>query len=296
MSSAGPEPPVRVTDPADPRVADYVGLTDVARRHRVEPAAAGGRGLFVAEGELVIRRAAAAGCEVRSLLLAERRYDVLAPRLAGVPGPRLVAGDALLAAVTGFHVHRGALAAFLRPPERAVADVLRTARRVLVLEGLTNTTNVGAVFRSAAALGMDAVLLDPRCGDPLYRRAVRVSMGEVFAVPWARVTPWPDGLGALRDAGYVTVALTPAAAAEPLPVLAADPPARLAVLLGEEGPGLSGAALAAADRRVAIPMAAGVDSLNVAAAAAVACYALGRAAGAYGERRDRSGGGWSGST
>lgn len=261
-------------DPADPRLADYVGLTDTVRRSRHEPAA----GFFIAEGQLVMRRAARAGCPPRSLLLAPERLAGLPPELADLPCPVYVAGPEVLAAVTGFHVHRGALGAFGRPPLPEADDLIAGARRLLVLEDLSSATNLGAVFRSAAGLGMDAVLLSPTCCDPLYRRAVRVSMGEVLSVPYAVLRPWPEGLDRLAAAGFAVLALTPDPDATALQDLHPQAEDRLAVLLGAEGPGLSAATLARSAQRVRIPMAAGVDSLNVAAAAAVACWALGRRA------------------
>jgi tRNA G18 (ribose-2'-O)-methylase SpoU len=260
-----------VDDPADPRVHEYLALTDVALRRRREPA----EGLFIAEGEKVIRRALLAGYRPRSVLVSPAR-------LAAVPaeiGPRVpvyLAGPDVVARITGFEVHRGALAALGRQPERDVTELLAAARRVLVLEDLVSHTNLGAVFRSAAGLGMDAVVLSPRCADPLYRRSVRVSMGEVFAVPYARLDPWPDGLDQLAARGFEVLALTPAADATDLATLTPAPDDRVAVLLGTEGAGLSASAQRAATRRVRIPMAAGVDSLNVAATAAIACYTLGR--------------------
>ncbi|EIV93782.1 RNA methyltransferase [Frankia sp. QA3] len=275
---------VAIEDPADPRVDDYVALTDVALRRRREPA----DGLFIAEGERVITRALRAGYRPRSVLVSPARLGAVPADLsAGVP--IYVAGADVLAAITGFEVHRGALASMCRRPPLAPAGVLATARRVLVCEDIVSHTNLGAIFRSAAGLGMDAVLLSPRCADPLYRRSVRVSMGEVFAVPYARLDPWPGTLGLLRDAGFTLLALTPAADAADLGAFAAgidaagpdeDPsagsPPRVALLLGTEGPGLSETAQAAATARVRIPMAHGVDSLNVAATAAIACYLLGR--------------------
>ena len=263
-----------VDDPADPRLADYVGLTDVVRRLKHEP----GGGFFLAEGQLVMRRAAAIGCRPRSLLLAPNRVDGLLPELAALDCPAYVASAEVLHAVTGFHVHRGALASFTRPAARAAAEVLAVAQRLLILEDVNSPTNLGAIFRSAAGLGMDGVLLSPTCCDPLYRRAVRVSMGEVFAVPYAYAEPWPQTLDDLRAAGIRLLALTPAADAKRLDAVQLQPDQRAAVLLGAEGAGLTGAALAASDVRVRIPMAAGVDSLNVAAAAAVACWAVGRRA------------------
>jgi len=263
-------PVAEILDPADPRLADYQSLTDVALRTRLEPPL----GVFVAEGELVIRRAVAAGCRLRSVLLEPRWLPGLAPVLdqAGEV-PVYVATPALLQRVTGFHVHRGALASLVRPPVPAVEEVLRGARRVVVVEDVASSTNLGALFRSAAGLGMDAVLLSPGCADPLYRRSVRVSMGQVLVLPWARLSPWPGGLAELAAAGFRLLALTPDPAATPLQEIELGVDERVAVLLGTEGPGLSAAARAAAEP-VRIPMARGVDSLNVAAAAAIACWAL----------------------
>ncbi len=262
----------QVTDPTDPRLADYVGLTDVVRRVRHEPEA----GFFLAEGQLVMRRAAQVGCVPRSLLLAPNRVDDLLPELQALDCPVYVASPEVLHAVTGFHVHRGALGSFGRPALPTAQDLLARSRRVLVLEEVNSPTNLGAVFRSAAGLGMDAVLLSPTSCDPLYRRSVRVSMGEVFAVPYAYLDPWPEALADVRAAGFRVLALTPAEDAVPLQDVRLAPEDRAALLLGAEGPGLTADAMAGSDLRVRIPMAAGVDSLNVAAAAAVACWAVGR--------------------
>jgi tRNA G18 (ribose-2'-O)-methylase SpoU len=264
--------PIEIDDPADPRLSDYVGLTDVVRRVKHEPAS----GFFLAEGQLVMRRAALAGCPPRSLLLAPNRVDDLLPELKALDCPVFVASPLVLHAVTGFHVHRGALGSFGRPRVPPAAEVLAHAHRVLVLEDVNSPTNLGAVFRSAAGLGMDAVLLSPTSCDPLYRRAVRVSMGEVLAVPYAYLDAWPAGLDDVRSAGFRILALTPAADATRLEEVALSPDDRVAVLLGAEGPGLTADAMTASDERVRITMAAGVDSLNVAAAAAVACWVLGR--------------------
>ena len=254
----------------DPAIADYLRLTDAEWRRSVEP----GLGLFVAEGDKVIRRAVAAGYPVRSVLCAPRWVEPMADLLEPLDAPVYIANDAVLKDITGFDVHRGALAAMGRLPLPSIADLAAPSRRLLVLEGVVDPTNVGAAIRSAAALGFEGVVLDPRCADPLYRRAVKVSMGAVFTVPHARATRWPADLAALRDHGFVLWALTPADNATDLEQIAADPPERVALLVGTEGPGLSRHALAAADAQVRIPMHAGVDSLNVAAAAAVACYAL----------------------
>ncbi len=183
--------------------------------------------------------------------------------------------EAFAEQVTGFHVHRGALASLERRPLPTVTEVLDGARSVLVLEDLVDHTNVGAAFRSAAALGFDAVLLSPRCADPLYRRAVKVAMGAVFALPWTRLPDWDGALPALSEAGFTTVALTLGGDSVPVEdaVRGLD---RVALVLGSEGHGLSKRWESAADVRATIPMAAGIDSLNVAAAAAVACYVTAR--------------------
>ncbi len=260
-----------ITDPDDERLADYRALTDVELRTRFEPP----HGLFIAEGELVLRRALRAGYRLRSLLVDAKRIDQVADVDTG-GAPLYAASPEVLRATTGFHVHRGLLASFHRRPLPSAAQILTAAQRVAVLEDVNTHTNVGAIFRGAAALGIDGVLLSPSCADPLYRRSVRVSMGQVFAVPYAHLTPWPGGLRAVRDAGYTLLALTPAAYASPIQRLTEADRRRPALLLGAEGPGLSGSALAACDRRVAIPMRNGVDSLNVAAAAAVAFWELTR--------------------
>ncbi|MER7007352.1 RNA methyltransferase [Dactylosporangium sp. NPDC000555] len=260
-----------ITDHNDERIGDYRALTDVELRTRWEPP----NGLFIAEGELVLRRALRAGYRMRSVLVDAKRVGQIDDLpLDDVP---VYAGDqATLEAITGFHVHRGVLASFHRKPDRAAGDVLASAKRIAILEDINNHTNVGALFRSAAALGMDAVLLSPSCADPLYRRSVRVSMGEVFAVPYARLEPWPDALTHVRQAGFTVLALTPAADAVPIQRLTAAQRARPALLLGAEGSGLTAKALHASDARIVIPMRRGVDSLNVANAAAVAFWELTR--------------------
>ena len=275
---ADPRPAVvRVTDPADARLRDYTDLTDVKLRTAREPA----EGLFMAESSNVIRRAVAAGHRPRSFLMADKWLDSMADVLAEHPeAPVFVADEPVLEQITGFHLHRGALAAMHRPALRSVHEVVSGARggtgarRVAVLEDIVDHTNVGAVFRSAAALGVDAVLVSPRCADPLYRRAVRVSMGTVFQVPWTRVDPWPGGVADLQAQGFHVAALALSDDAVELDVLAADPPQRLALVLGTEGDGLSRRTVSAVDTVVRIPMAGGVDSLNVAAAGAVAAWAL----------------------
>lgn len=263
--------PVPVDDPGDERVADYRHLTDAAlRRLREEPGPGGRHGIFVTEGALAIRRLLRSDYRVRSVLVTPAQLGALADDLAGLDAPVYVAGRAVMAAVAGFDVHRGALASADRRPLPPPEALFARARRVAVLEEVNDHENLGGTFRNAAAFGLDAVLLCPRCADPLYRRSVRVSVGHVLGVPFARLDPWPGALGALRDAGFALVALTPDPTAEPLRRLDPASLGRVALLLGAEGPGLSAAALARADRRVRIPMAPGVDSLNVAAASAVA--------------------------
>ncbi|MGE3256163.1 TrmH family RNA methyltransferase [Pseudonocardia sp.] len=258
-----------VGDSADPRLDDYRDLTTADRR----PDRPGGRGLVIAEGVVVVRRLLASPYPVRSLLGVPRRLDELAADLAALDVPAYAADADVMAAAVGFHLNRGVLAVADRPAPGDAVAIARGARLLAVLEGVGDHENLGALFRNAAALGVDGVLLGPRCSDPLYRRSVRVSMGHVLRVPFAALPgPWPASLHLLRAAGLRIAALTPAAGAVAL--RAADLDAgRVALLFGAEGPGLSPEALAAADVRVRIPMADGVDSLNVATAAAVAFHA-----------------------
>ncbi len=281
--TGGVPTPVTVRDAADPRLADYVRLTDVHLRRSLEPAG----GLFVAEGGKVIRRAVAAGYPIRSLLVAEGRLAAdrdLAEQCAARGAPVYVVPDAVAEGLTGYRVHRGALASMRRLPLPAVAGLLAASHRIVVLEDIADHANVGAIFRCAAGLGVDAVVLSPRCTDPLYRRSVKVSMGAVFAVPYARMAGWHDGLAELRAAGFQLLALTPDQSA--VPIGEVQLAQRAALLLGTEGDGLSSRWLSEADEAVCIPMAAGaigagVDSLNVVAAAAIACQLL-RAGGRAG--------------
>nr|WP_286219530.1 RNA methyltransferase [Paraoerskovia sediminicola] len=273
---------VRITDPTDPRIAEYANLTDVRLRSKHEPA----KGLYIAESATVIGRAVASGHRPRSFLMSDKWLPALAPLIEnlpasddGAPVPVHLASPEVMEQITGFNVHRGALASMHRPPLPSVRDLLAGARggagarRVAVLEDIVDHTNVGAIFRSAAALGVDAVLVSPRCADPLYRRSVRVSMGTVFQVPWTRLDAWPRGLDDLRAEGFTVAALALADDAVSLDDLEADAPERLALVLGTEGDGLSTTAVAASDIVVKIPMAGVVDSLNVAAASAVAFWA-----------------------
>jgi tRNA G18 (ribose-2'-O)-methylase SpoU len=258
---------VEIDDPEDGRLDDYRHLRDVELRQSLEAE----HGLFLAEGEKVVRRAAEAGYRVRSFLMARRWLDGLADVIDPSDAPCFVVSEAVAEEVTGFHVHRGALASLERRPLPSLDTVLADARTVVVCEDVVDHTNIGAILRSAAAFGVDAVLLAPRCADPLYRRAVKVAMGAVFAVPWTRLPDWYDALPELSARGFTTVALTLSEDAVPLEQAVTDTP-RLALVLGSEGHGLSGRWEAAADRRAVIAMHPDVDSLNVAAAAAVACY------------------------
>lgn len=246
-----------IDDPSDPRLADYVDL----RGGR-----APGVGPVVVEGLLAVEQLAASDLEARSVLVTPAKL----PRLpAGLGCDVYVAPPDVLRATVGFDLHRGVVASAERPPPREATTLLRGARRVLVLERINDLENLGSLFRNARAFGCDAVLLDPQTADPFARRPVRVSMGHVLRVPFARVEPWPRGLDAAGDAGLTVLALTPAGD----PLDAAALPERAAFLAGAEGPGLTDSALAAAHRRIAIPMAAGVDSVNVATAAAIALAA-----------------------
>ena len=261
-----------VDDPADERVADFVLLTDPDLRRRREQSGGREGGFFIAEGELVIRQLLRSPYRVRSLLLTPRRLAALEAELAGVSAPVFVAGPDVLNAITGFHLHRGALAAAERRPLPDPLALAAGADLVVVAEGVNDHENLGALFRNAAAFGAGAVLLDPTSADPLYRRSVRVSMGQVLRLPYARV---PDAVGAVRrlqGLGFEVLGLTPAAGAED--IRAVRPGGRRVLLVGAEGPGLSDRALGAVDRRVRIAMGAGVDSLNVATAAAVALHHL----------------------
>lgn len=259
-----------IDDPDDPRLRDYTGLTDVELRRKREPA----EGLFIAEGEKVIRRAGNAGYEMRSMLLSAKWIDVMRDVIDEASAPVYAVDPKLAERVTGYHVHRGALASMQRKPLPEARDLLAANRRIAVMEAVNDHTNIGAIFRSAAALGMDAVLLSPDCADPLYRRSVKVSMGAVFSVPYARLEDWPGGLATVREAGFTLLALTPDEKAVDIDAVAPHRRERTALMLGAEGDGLSRKALAAADTWVRIPMAHGVDSLNVGAAAAVAFYAV----------------------
>ncbi|HEX5365619.1 MAG TPA: RNA methyltransferase [Acidimicrobiales bacterium] len=266
-----------VEDPADPRIAEFVGLRDreLAGRRGGGPRPPA-TGVFIAEGDVVVERALRAGYRLRAALVDAGRTAPLPSGVDADADAVYAASPEVLRRITGLGVHRGVLASFDRRPVPDPAVVLGPARRVLVLERVTNPTNLGVVIRSAAGLGIDGALLDPSCTDPLYRRAARVAMGEGYAFPWAWLPPLAiGGLDMVRSAGFRLVALTPRDAVS-LDEVRWAPDERLALLLGAEGPGLSASTLRAADDRIAIPMQAGVDSLNVGVAAAIACWVLGR--------------------
>lgn len=261
---------LRVTNPDDRRLDDYRALTDTALRTVKDPAG----GLYIAESTKVIARAVAAGHRPRSVLVQERRIDDIRAIVGDLDVPVYVVPDEVAEAVTGFAVHRGTIASMHRPELPTVREVIDGATLVLILENVGDHTNVGAAFRAAAGLGADAVLVSPGGADPLYRRSVRVSMGTVFQVPWTRITDWESAVADLHAAEFDVAALALREDAVTLGAYVADRPERVAVVMGAEGDGLSRTALEIADTVVTIPMAGGVDSLNVASAAAVALWAL----------------------
>jgi tRNA G18 (ribose-2'-O)-methylase SpoU len=259
---------IEVSDVGDERLADFRALTDADVR-------ADRRGIVIAEGSNVVERAVASPYHVRAVAGVPARLQALRPTLEPLDIAVYSMDKWQLSELAGFHVTRGVLASADRPAPLDADRLLAGARSVAVLEALNDFENLGSLFRNAAAFGIDAVLLDPRCADPLYRRSVRVSMGHVLRVPFTVLpAPWPDSLAIVRQAGFSVLAMTPRPAAAPLATVAV--PAKWALLLGAEGPGLTEQALAQADQLVRIPMAAGVDSLNVATAAAIAFATLGR--------------------
>ncbi|MGC7253336.1 TrmH family RNA methyltransferase [Mycobacteroides abscessus] len=266
---------IDVHDPADSRLDSFRDLNSVDRR----PDLPSGKGLVIAEGVLVVQRMLASRFRPLALLGTDRRLSELAADLEPVDVPYYRASAEVMAEVVGFHLNRGVLAASRRPEELPAADLLQTARTVAVLEGVNDHENLGSIFRNAAGMGVDAVLFGSGCADPLYRRAVRVSMGYALLVPFARLPEWPKSLYRLRDSGFRLLAMTPAgdskALADAIPPLRAE---KVALMVGAEGPGLTDVALRASDLRVRIPMANGTDSLNVATAAALAFYERARLA------------------
>jgi len=263
---------IPIDDPNDGRVGDFTGLNDPVLRRRLERPGDDGEGYFVVEGPLVVRRLVRSDYRVRCLLVTDRGLRALHDDLALVDAPVYLASQAVVDAIGGFNFHRGALAAADRRPLPDVASVAGGAALVVVLEGVNDHENLGALFRNAAALGARAVVLDPTTADPLYRRSTRVSLGHVLSLPYARAQEWPGAIGGLQALGFEVLALTPAPDADDVREVGTR--GRRAVMVGAEGPGLSPAALAAADRRVRVTMAEGVDSLNVATAAAIVLHHL----------------------
>ena len=263
---------IEITDFSAPELDVYARLTEAQLLNRFEPA----KGLFIAESPKVIHRALDAGCIPVSMLMERKDIEGSAAAiLARCPDiPVYTADEELLCALTGYHLTRGVLCAMRRPALPTVEEICSKAKRIVILENVQNPTNVGAIFRSAAALGMDAVLLTPGCSNPLYRRSARVSMGTVFQIPWTFTGPWPEDMVRLNRLGFKTaaMALSDDSVSIDDPGLMSEP--RLAVLMGSEGDGLTTQTIAQCDYTVKIPMYHGVDSLNVAAASAVAFWQL----------------------
>jgi tRNA G18 (ribose-2'-O)-methylase SpoU len=258
-----------IDDPADARLADFAGDDPRLRRRELEQAARDA-GYLIVEGGYAVRRLIGSGRRVRAVLVDATQRAALADVLDGLDAPVYLGTRQLIEATVGYAFHRGAIASADRDDGVEPAALFAAASRIAVLEGVGDIENLGSIFRNAAAFGLDGVLLDPRTADPFGRRSIRVSMGHVLTTPWARAAAWPDALAAARAAGFTVAALTPGDDSVPIDRLPAT--GRLALLLGAEGPGLSAAALAASDLRVRIPMAPGVDSLNVAAASAIAFH------------------------
>lgn len=261
-------PVIEISDLSDPRVADFAHATDVLLKNGRGP-----HGVYIAESALVLGRALEAGHRPRSVLALGNTVEE-AVALVGNDVPVFSGPGELLAELTGYILHRGLIAAMNRPPLPSPEALLADARRIVILENVVDPTNVGAIFRSVAAIGADAVLVTPRCSDPFYRRAIRVSMGTVLQVPWTRVGDWASTRELLTASGFHVAALALTDDAVSLREFAAAAPERVALVLGTEGDGLTPEAIAAADTIVQIPMRHGIDSLNVAAAAAVAMFAL----------------------
>lgn len=266
---------LRIASLEMPGLEDFTSLTDVALRRKLEPE----EGLYLAESPKVIERAIKSGHHPRAVLILEQWLPRIEEMLAPFADVQVFIGEpSQLEAITGFHMHRGALASMRRPAPLDPGELLRTSHRLVVLEDLGDHTNVGAIFRSAAALGADGVLLTPGCADPLYRRAVRVSMGAVLQVPWARLPHWREAGPMIRQAGFELAAFALRDDAEDLADFVRAVPDKLALMFGTEGEGLSRRALASATRCITIPMEHEVDSLNVSTAAALALWAVRAAA------------------
>lgn len=258
----------RITSLDEPAFDDYARLTDVRLRRVLEPE----RGLFIAESQTVIERALRAGMKPRSVLVSDRWLPQVEPLVAEIDVPVYVGDESLLEQITGFHLHRGALASMQRPELPDPRDVVRGRQLIVVIDGVVDHMNIGAIFRSVAGLGADGVLVTDASADPLYRRSVRVSMGTVLQVPWTRIPSLPAARGLLHEEGFeiTGLALTEGAA----DIDDYRPAGAVALVLGSEGHGLDARALATCDRTVVIPMSHGVDSLNVAAASAVAAWSV----------------------
>ena len=267
---------IDINDPTDPRIEVYQGLRDHQLRRKRELPGGDMAGVFIAEGDIVVERAVRAGYRLESILVDAKRTRPF-PAVVTPDLPVYACGPDVLIRITGYHLHRGALACFRRRSLPTFDEVVSAARTVAVLENINNPTNLGVILRCAAGLGIDAFLMDPTCCDPLYRRSGRVSMGEAYRLPYCRLDRFPDGLAPLSRAGFTVLALTPAPDAIGLDQLRLEPDEPVAVMLGAEGPGLSTGAMAAADLRIRIPMSNPVDSINVGSAAAVAFYGVGLA-------------------
>lgn len=257
---------IYVSNLDDDALRDYVQLRDVNLRRLLETE----RGIYLAEGEKIIRRAFKAGHKPRSFLLTERWLGSLSDIVDQTPATVFLADEASIEELTGFHVHRGALAAFERPTPMDPEHILQTSKKIFAVEDVTDHTNIGAIFRNAAALDFDAVLLAPRAADPLYRRSIKVAMGAVFSLPYARFTDWSSAVDVMREHSFTTLALSLDADAVDLATISEID--KIAVLLGSEGHGLSQHWKNQVDIRTRINMSRGIDSLNVAAASAIAAW------------------------
>lgn len=264
---------IRVDDPADPRIEVYQGLRDHVLRQRREEPGGDMDGVFMSEGDIVVERALKAGYKLSSILIDGKRTKPL-PATVGPEVPVYAAGVSVLQRVTGYHLHRGMLACFARRPVPQAHEVLCNSTNLLVTESIANPTNLGVIIRNAVGLGIDSYVLDPSSCDPLYRRTGRVSMGEAYVMPYARLDKFPEGLTAVKDHGFKLLAFTPAPDAVDVSDLKFDPAEKVALMIGAEGPGLTQSAQDAADIRVKIPMSGSVDSINVGSASAIAFYAL----------------------